>query len=145
MQSSELWFKKLAKSSYSNGRWNTKTDPVNDGDHFKSFKEDLLEMLDIYNQHASSPIRTLCPQGVSNTLVTLMYGSTQMRLTQKDNDLDISLIVTRNFQTKEIPITRLTPKVDKFGSSTWHQGSTELSSEQVIKNIFIHLIEATDS
>lgn len=141
MQSSQLWFKKLAKSRFSNGRWQTDGNPASEGNPFENLRDDLLEMLNIYNHHSSSPIRVLCPAGPSKILLTLMYGTTQMRFTQNDSHLDISLIVTRNFQVAEIPMTRLTPNVDQFGSPSWHRGASELSSEQVIKNALIHLIE----
>ena len=145
MQSSQLWFKKLAKSRFSNGQWETDCAQTAFGDPFDNLREDLLEMLNIYNQHTKAPIRALCPNGPSRTLVTLMYGTTQMRMTQNDGYLDVSLIVTRNFQATEVPLTRLAPRIDRFGSTSWQRGSSELSSEQVIKNAFIHLIEAADA
>lgn len=145
MQSSQLWFKKLAKSRFNNGRWETEQAPPAGADPFENLREDLLEMLSIYNQHTKSPIRALCPPGPSRTLVTLLYGTTQMRMTQNDGYLDVSLIVTRHFQAAEVPLTRLTPRIDQFGSTSWHRGAAEMSSEQVIKNAFIHLIEAASS
>jgi|688.fasta_scaffold147021_2 hypothetical protein len=144
MQSSQLWFKKLAKSRFSNGKWETEGTPPVGSDPFENLREDLLEMLNIYNQHTKSPIRALCPPVPGRTLVTLMYGATQMRMSQNDGYLDVSLIVTRHFQAAEIPLTRLTPRIDQFGSTSWHRGTADLSTEQVIKNAFIHLIEAAD-
>lgn len=145
MQSSQLWFKKLAKSRFLNGRWQTDENAPHETNPFDSIRDDLLEMLDIYNQHAQITIKPLKPSVPSRTILTLLCGCTQMRLANNDGYLDISLIITRDFQTAELPITRLQPKRDHFGATTWCRGTLEISSDQVIKNAFVQLIEASES
>ena len=145
MQSSQLWFKKLAKSRFQNGQWQTDPAGALEASPFESIRDDLLDMLEIYNQYSKTLIKPLIPAGPSRTIVTLLCGCTQMKLANNDGYLDISLIITRQFQTSELPITRLKPKRDQFGATTWCRASTEISSDQVIKNAFIQLIEASES
>ena len=142
MQSDTLWFKKLARSKYQDGRWITEQNPPALQDPYQILSEDLLEALDIYNQHTSRPIKALKPGTETTVIMTLLLGSVQIRLTRNENFLDISLIRTRDFQTFETPLTRLAPLSDSFGSPVWKRGTAELSTDQVIKNAFIHLIES---
>lgn len=145
MQSNELWLKHLAKSRFRNGRWETEHSPQNLQNAFESLRDDLLEMLEIFNHHALNKVKLLQPSGPSKTLVTLMCATVQMRFVQNDGFLDISMIVTRDFQTRELPVARLKPRVDQFGSTSWQRGSIELSTDQVIKNSFVTLIETSQS
>jgi hypothetical protein len=102
-------------------------------------------MLEIYNHHAPNKVKLLQPSTPSKTLVTLMYATVQMRFVQNDGFLDISMILTRDFQTKELPVARLKPRVDQFGSTNWQRGAIELSTDQVIKNSFVTLIETSQA
>jgi len=145
MQSHELWLKKLAKSRFNNGRWETDNPSSNLGNPFELLRDDLLEMLEVYNNHASTPIKALLPSPPSRTLITLLHGSTQLRLIQNEGYLDISLIMTRQFQTSEVPMTRLSPRCDQFGGTMWQRGQQELSTDQVIRNSILHLIETSHS
>lgn len=145
MQSDVLWIKNLARASYQNGRWIPDESPVQNLSAFESLVDDIIQAVETYNQHAKSPIRILDAPAKSTTLLTLLHGMIQLKFLQNGNLLDVSLIKTRNFQTQEVPLARLSPILDVFGYPTWKRGTVEWSTDQLIKQSFIHLLEASQS
>ena len=145
MQSDTNWLKRLARSRFQNGVWDTPELKSRALDPFEPLVDDLREAVEIFNQHAPTPIRALEPSANTLTIMTLLYGAAQIRFSRNGTFLDISLIRTKDFQTTEQPLTRLTPVMDVFGCPVWKRGTAESSSDQVIKNALLHLLEASTS
>lgn len=145
MQSDVAWIKNLARSRFQNGRWVPLDAPLTGEGPFGALMDDVSEAVETYNHHASTPIRILQAVQGSATLLTLLHGTAQLKFARNGSFLDISLLRTRNFQTTEQPLARLTPILDVFGHPTWKRGATEWSADQLIKHSFIHLLEASQT
>jgi hypothetical protein len=146
MQSDSTWIKNLARARYQNGQWIPADETLSGDGPFGALIEDVVTAVDTYNHHAAAPIRMLSgvPQK-SPLLLTLLHGTAQIKFVRNGQFMDISLIKTRNFQSTEHPLARLTPIIDMFGHPTWMRGSAEWSADQLIKHVFIHLLEASQS
>lgn len=145
MQSDSSWIKNLARAKYQNGQWVPAEAGLTGDGPFGVLIEDVVSAVETYNNHASSPIRMLAGAAKSPLLLSLLHGAAQIKFTRNGQYMDISLIKTRNFQSVELPLTRLTPVIDMFGHPTWMRGSTECSADQLIKHTFIQLLEASQS
>lgn len=145
MQSDSSWIKNLARAKFQNGQWiPADGNPTGDAP-FGAFIDDIICAVETYNNHSSIPIRMLSGAAKSPLLLTLLHGAAQIKFTRNGQFLDISLVKTRNFQSTELPLARLTPIIDMFGHPTWMRGSSEWSADQVIKHTFIQLLESSQS
>lgn len=145
MQSDITWIKNLARARFQNGQWIPADETLSGDGPFGALVEDIVTAVDTYNHHASSSIRMLSGAQKSPLMLTLLHGSAQIKFIRNGQFVDIVLIKTRNFQSVEHPLARLTPVIDMFGHPTWMRGSTEYSADQLIKHVFIHLLEASQS
>jgi hypothetical protein len=143
MRSETIWLKKLATSSFKAGHWISESDSQSLATPFDYLRGDLLEAADIYNHDSSEPIRVFDANNSGHPIITLMHRTVQLRMTMNGSFLDISLIRTRQFQTVEQPIMRLSPVLDVFQLPIWRRGTVDWSSDQVIKTCLIQLIEAS--
>jgi hypothetical protein len=145
MQSDVTWIKNLARSRFQNGQWITDDQSLNGSGPFGALVDDIVQAVETYNHHSAMPIRVMPSSPGSTTLLTLLHGTAQLKFLRNGNFLDISLLRTRNFQTAEIPLTRMTPVLDVFGHPTWKRGTVEWSADHLIKHSFIHLLEASQT
>jgi hypothetical protein len=144
-QSQTAWFRRLAAARFKNGRWVPGESFAAGDDPFASLQDDVLSSVNLFNQHAKTPIRLLDPAPGSDAIATLIHGSAQLRFVRRGQFLDISLMRTHNYEMIEQPLVRFAPGHDCLGCVSWRRGATEISSEQVIKNALIQLLEASSA
>jgi hypothetical protein len=145
MQSDSTWIKNLARSRYQNGQWIPADETLSGDGPFGALVEDIVSAVETYNHHAASHIRMLSGAQNSPLLLALLHGTAQIKFVRNGKFVDIILVKTKQFQSVEHPLARMTPVIDMFGHPTWMRGSTEYSADQLIKHVFIHLLEASHS
>lgn len=145
MQSDSSWIKNLARAKYHNGQWIPSEASLTGDGPFAALTDEVMAAVETYNNHASTPIRMLSGGAKSPLMLSLLHGSAQIKFTRNGQFMDISLVKTRNFQSIEQPLARLTPIIDMFGHPTWMRGSAEWSADQVIKHTLIQLLESSQS
>lgn len=145
MQAESLWIKNLARAKFKDGQWITDVEPLSGDGPYAALLEAIVLAIEVYNKHAASPVRVLNGATKSHLSLCLVHGAAQVKFTRNGPHMDVSLTKTKNFQSNELPLARLTPVVDKFGMPTWMRGTTEWSTDQLIKHALIHLLEASQS
>jgi hypothetical protein len=143
MQSQRSWFKRLATAQFKEGRWIPSDAFAQKDDPFVAIQDDIARYVNLFNHHAATPIRHLDPATGSDLVATLIHGSVQLRFMRRGQFLDVSLIRAQNFESTEQPLVRYITGHDCLGNASWRRGHVEISSEQVIKNAMIQLLEAS--
>lgn len=145
------WIKNLALSQYDGQQWHiphhTSYSLANRAlDQLTDMTQDAVST---YNSHSKTPI-SMFPlnevNGQKTSGILLLRGKIQIRLAGSTQDGAFKMIGTailaEGYMLKEKLFTSLIPHEDPWGAIHWrHSNDSSWTTEQLIRNVFIHLLE----